>query len=276
MTGSLPRRPAVLIVDDSPGVLTAMERLLSPHLPVQVADSATAALRAITPDTALVLADIRMPGMDGLELARALHQGRPSLPVVLMTGVVEDGLRSRGRELGALDVLRKPLRPDTLLPALKDWLAPQYPDLDLTVAPGSVTSGPVRPVLGASTGRAAPADPGVAAQALLRPLALMPGVISAALFAEDGTLLGVHGGMGFQVGAYLRFLATTAQTLGTHVDAQADVRAAQLEFGDRVLVACFRPGELLAVLVRDTPAASGVKGWVRQRWADAAPRPAAH
>src|SRR6476469_8334254 len=140
MTGSQPRRPAVLIVDDSPGVLTAMEKLLSPHLPVQVADSATAALRAVTAETGLVLADIRMPGMDGLELARVLRQGHPALPVVLMTGVVEDGLRGRARELGALDVLRKPLRSEALLPALQEWMAGQHPELDLSVPMPSPTT----------------------------------------------------------------------------------------------------------------------------------------
>ena len=269
----MPPRPAVLIVDDSPGVLTAMEKLLSPHLTVQVADSATAALRAVTPDTGLVLADIRMPGMTGLELARALHQGRPGLPVVLMSGVVEDGLRGRAREHGALDVLRKPLRSETLLPALQEWLAPQHPDLDLTAPP-------LRPAPAVAAPRRQPhgvaLDPGVAAQALLRPLTLLPGVTSAALFSEDGLLLGVQGEVNIQVGMYLRFLATTTQTLGTHLDAQGSVRAVQLEFGDRVLVACFRPGELLAVLVRDTPAASSVKAWVRQRWADAPSRSLVH
>lgn len=267
----MPPRPAVLIVDDSPGVLTAMEKLLSPHLTVQVADSATAALRAVTPDTGLVLADIRMPGMTGLELARALHQGRPGLPVVLMSGVVEDGLRSRAREFGALDVLRKPLRSETLLPALQEWLSPQHPDLDLTAPPA-------RPAAAVAAPRPTPLaeDPGVAAHALLRPLGLLPGVISAALFSEDGLLLGVQGELNIQVGMYLRFLATTTQALGTHLDAQGSVRAAQLEFGDRVLVACFRPGERLAVLVRDTPAASSVKAWVRQRWADAPSRSLVH
>ena len=48
MTAHLPRRPSILIVDDSPGVLQTMEFLLSPHLPVRVADSGQAALAALT------------------------------------------------------------------------------------------------------------------------------------------------------------------------------------------------------------------------------------
>lgn len=288
MTASLPRRPVVLIVDDSPGVLRAMKGLLSEHLTVQVAENGSSALQALTPETDLVLSDIRMPGMDGLELMRVLRQGRPTLPVVLMTGVVEDGLRTRARDLGALDVLRKPLRAQTLLPSLQDWLSTRYPDIDLPTLPE--IPAPVRPggrpdaagAGGAVPGVAGPAglmptvhDPVQAAQALLRPLLLLPGVMSAGVFSPDGTLLSVQGDMTPQMGPYLRFLNTTAQTLGTHLDAQGEVRAAQLEFGDRVLVACFRPGEMLAVLVRDTPAASSVKGWVRQRWGSGPTAPVA-
>lgn len=282
MTAPAPRRPVVLIVDDSPGVLSAMRHLLAAHLTVQVAENGAAALQAITPETDLVLSDIRMPGMDGLELMRVLRQGRPQLPVVLMTGVVEDGLRTRARDLGALDVLRKPLRAETLFPSLQEWLAgpPGTAALDfpalgapetarpLAARPGPPGPGRAAPASGSAPGAftALPSDPRQAAQALLRPLCLLPGVMSAGLFAADGALLASEGEMTVQVGAYLRFLNTTAQTLGTHLDAQEGVRAAQLEFGDRVLVACFRPGEMLAVLARDTPAASSVKGWVRQRW----------
>ncbi|PNY80806.1 response regulator [Deinococcus koreensis] len=297
MTAPVPRRPVVLIVDDSPGVLSAMKHLLAAHLTVQVAENGAAALQAITPETDLVLSDIRMPGMDGLELMRVLQRGRPHLPVVLMTGVVEDGLRTRAQGLGALDVLRKPLRAETLFPSLQEWLAGQegaanlsFPDpgsaapgpapMGSALGPRSVTPGGGRlpspnmaspemtsPGMAASRAfTALPSDPRQAAQALLRPLVLLPGVMSTGLFTADGELLAAEGEMTVQMGAYLRFLNTTAQTLGTHLDAQDEVRAAQLEFGDRVLVACFRPGEMLAVLVSDTPAASSVKGWVRQRW----------
>lgn len=287
MTASEPRRPVVLIVDDSPGVLRAMKGLLSAYLTVQVAENGTSALQALTPETDLVLSDIRMPGMDGLELMRVLRQGRPTLPVVLMTGVVEDGLRTRARDLGALDVLRKPLRAQTLLPSIQDWLSGQYPGLDLPTLPeitapvrpggrlagsGSLVSGTQVPGVQAPSGLVPAAQGGVqAAQALLRPLLLLPGVMSAGLFTQGGTLLSAQGlsaqgDMTQQLGACLHALSTTAQTLGTQLDAQGQVRAVQLEFGDRVLVACFRPGETLAVLVRDTPAASSVKGWVRQRW----------
>ncbi|MFC6802408.1 response regulator [Deinococcus caeni] len=135
MTAHLPRRPSILIVDDSPGVRQTMEFLLAPHLPVRVADSGQAALAALTPDTALVLTDVRMPGMDGVELARRLRRTHPHLPVVFMTGVVEDDLRAEARELGVLDVLRKPLRPGVLFPALQEWLADSAPALGTPAVP---------------------------------------------------------------------------------------------------------------------------------------------
>ena len=122
MTAFSPRRASILIVDDSPGVLLAMDKLLSPHLPIQVAEGAQSALAAITDETALVITDVRMPGMDGIALTRLLKQYYPHLPVVFMTGIVEDNLRSEARQLGVLDVLRKPLKPGVLLPAIQEWL----------------------------------------------------------------------------------------------------------------------------------------------------------
>lgn len=146
MTAHTPQRPSILIVDDSPGVLQNMEFLLSPHLSVRVAESGAAALAAVTPDTSLVLTDVRMPGMNGVELARTLRRTHPHLPVVFMTGIVEDDLRAEARELGVLDVLRKPLRPGVLFPALQEWLTDaahvtHVPDLTVPQP-----SGPAQPV----------------------------------------------------------------------------------------------------------------------------------
>lgn len=130
------QRSSVLIVDDSPGVLMAMEKLLAPYMPVQVADGANTALEALSADTALVLTDVRMPGMDGLELARSLRASHPDLPVVFMTGIVEESLRNQAQELGVRDVLRKPLKPGVLIPALQAWLSDGLPNWD-TVAEAS-------------------------------------------------------------------------------------------------------------------------------------------
>lgn len=230
-----------------------MQQLLSPHLGVLLAENGQDALSALTPETALVLADIRMPGMDGLQLARTLRAQRPELPVVLMSGVVEDGLRIRARELGVLEVLRKPLRGPQLLSDLQEWLATEFGEPEAAPAP-----------------RAAPPaadDPQAEATAALRPVLQLPGVLGAGLYTAGGDALAVGGALGAGVGAYLRFLASTAQPLGQHLGAAGAgaPRTVQLEYEDRVLVVHPQGKQLLAALVRDAPGASAVKAWMRGR-----------
>jgi CheY-like chemotaxis protein len=250
----------VLIVDDSPGVLLSMHRLLSPHVSVQMASSARAALEVLTPDTALVLSDVQMPGMDGLELARQLREGHPQLAVVLMSGVVEDSLRRQARELGVLDVMRKPLRSEELLASLRGWLGGGLDDAPGTVAedgPDDLT--PSTPIL------QAPELTFQAAQACVGGINLLPGVLSSCVFGEQGELIAGSAQLPAQLGAYLGFLCNTSASLSAHLGGTLPMQAVQIEFGDRVLVVCpFGTGVLTAV-VHDTPAASGVKSWMRTR-----------
>lgn len=62
-----------------------------------------------------VLTDLKMPGMNGLELHQALRALRPALPVVLMTAYATDELISAGREQGVIATLSKPLDLNALL-----------------------------------------------------------------------------------------------------------------------------------------------------------------
>jgi DNA-binding response OmpR family regulator len=59
--------------------------------------------------------DVKMPGMDGLELLRRLRRDHPSLPVVLLTGHASVELGVEGMELGAFDYVLKPIDLDELL-----------------------------------------------------------------------------------------------------------------------------------------------------------------
>lgn len=277
MTAFSPRRAQVLVVDDSPGVLLAMKELLSPFLPVQVADGASTALQVLSPDTALVLADVRMPGMDGLELARTIKTSHPDLPVVLMTGIVEDGLRTQAQAIGVLDVLRKPLRAETLLPALQEWLPAQFP----AAAPEGVQQEAGSPAIRetASDTSATPGEPqptSLSAPAPRHPLAplltglgYLPGILMTAVYDSSGDLIESHPASSAQIGAYARYLSASTATLATHIHAEGQVRAVQVEFCDRVLVINPASSGYLVALVRDTSAASSVKAWLRTHLHDA-------
>jgi CheY-like chemotaxis protein len=103
----------VLIVDDEEALVRLGEEMTAAlgYEPVGFASSraALASFRA-TPDRfRVVLTDESMPEMTGSELARELHRIRPDMPIVLMSGYVTAALAQRAREVGALEVLSKPL-----------------------------------------------------------------------------------------------------------------------------------------------------------------------
>jgi PAS domain S-box-containing protein len=113
------RGALVLVVDDDPAVRQAMAGWLA-TLGYRVAEAADGRagldeLERLSPDALLV--DYAMPGLTGTEVARAAHQRRPDLPVVLATGYSSDA------SLGTLPTLRKPFRIEDLAEVLEKALA---------------------------------------------------------------------------------------------------------------------------------------------------------
>ncbi|GAA4752766.1 response regulator FixJ [Sphingomonas daechungensis] len=69
-------------------------------------------------DPGCILLDIRMPGMDGLQVQEALNEGGNALPVIIMTGHGDVPLSVRAMKAGAVDFIEKPFDKATLLTAL--------------------------------------------------------------------------------------------------------------------------------------------------------------
>lgn len=103
---------SVLVVDDDPATLIALPDMLRIRLrdvSVDAHGSALTALQAFRKTNyGIVLADLRMPEMDGLTLLRKIHQVRNHTPVVMMSGVTEWGLAKRASEAGAFAFVQKP------------------------------------------------------------------------------------------------------------------------------------------------------------------------
>jgi DNA-binding NtrC family response regulator len=101
----------VLIVDDDEAIrVAATEALMRSGREVRVADDATVALRMLdgwTPD--VVLCDVRMPGMDGLQLLELLDERVPSADVLMMTAYDDMPTVIRAMRAGAVEFLVKPL-----------------------------------------------------------------------------------------------------------------------------------------------------------------------
>ena len=66
-------------------------------------------------EAACLISDVRMPGMDGLELQRRVRAGYPGLPVILISAHFDDRIRRRALDEGAVDFLYKPFDGEELL-----------------------------------------------------------------------------------------------------------------------------------------------------------------
>jgi PAS domain S-box-containing protein len=115
----------VLVVDDEEFVLESAEQTLeSDGYEVRTALDAAAALRVVQKDEEtvdLVITDLRMPGMSGLELIRTLRSKYPALPIVAASGVA-DGRTEEALEAGAQTFLPKPFTAEKLGGALQEAL----------------------------------------------------------------------------------------------------------------------------------------------------------
>jgi len=73
----------------------------------------------VRPELIVILSDINMPGMDGLELLREVKERRPELPVMMVTAYGDDERRTRAARYGASEFVTKPVDFDTLKERLR-------------------------------------------------------------------------------------------------------------------------------------------------------------
>lgn len=107
----------VLVVDDDAVVVRSINRVLTEQgCQVRETLSGVEALEAMDhQDYDVVFTDIKMPGMDGLELASRMKKIHPDTPVVMITGFGTEGNEQRARDLGVAGFLRKPLSPEMII-----------------------------------------------------------------------------------------------------------------------------------------------------------------
>lgn len=112
----------VLIVDDELEFLELMQNRLDKRgFSVETAPAGEKALELVKAKAfdAMVL-DVKMPGMDGIEVLRRVKQMRPELPVLLLTGHASMEAAMTGVEIGAVDYLLKPVPINDLIMRLRD------------------------------------------------------------------------------------------------------------------------------------------------------------
>lgn len=121
----MPGSQIVHVIDDDADVRQSLSFLLgTAGLAVRVHESAVAFLRVLPEiDDGCIVTDVRMPGMDGIELQRRLKSEKSTLPVIVMTGHGDIGLAVEAMKAGAVDFIEKPFDDEVLLRAIKAALA---------------------------------------------------------------------------------------------------------------------------------------------------------
>ena len=114
---------SILVVDDEPDVVEmfrqrfrreARQGTYVMHFAVWGEQALQLLADGIEPTLIVILSDINMPGMDGLQLLGEIKQRRPDLPVMMVTAYGDDERRRRARELGACEFIAKPVDFDWL------------------------------------------------------------------------------------------------------------------------------------------------------------------
>ena len=121
----------VIVVDDDFQVREALESLLKSAEFRSVAFSSAEDLleSGFLAEASCVITDVRMPGMQGLELQRRIKREYPKLPVIMITGNRDEQTRQRGLSEGAAVLLYKPLDPNDLLGAVYSAMSDSEKDI---------------------------------------------------------------------------------------------------------------------------------------------------
>ncbi len=155
------RKPArLLLVDDDPGLLKLLGmRLVSEGYSVLTAESGPEALRTLSRDKVdLVVSDLRMDEMDGLQLFSEIQKVQPGMPVIILTahGSIPDAVAAT--QQGVFSFLTKPVDKDALYKAIDDALEQSAPTTDERWRQAIVTRSPLMERLLEQAGMVAQSD----------------------------------------------------------------------------------------------------------------------
>jgi UDP-3-O-acyl N-acetylglucosamine deacetylase len=130
--GTTESNQLVLVVDDEASIRRSLEGVLKDEgFPVVLAEDGESAIRLLmTTRPALVLLDIWMPGMDGLETLRKIKEIHPDLPVVMVSGHATISTAIAATRLGAVDFLEKPLDLSSTIQLVRRVISAKEPKED--------------------------------------------------------------------------------------------------------------------------------------------------
>lgn len=252
--------PNIFIVDDSISVRKALEiTLRNQSMDSSSAVSGEDALEALNSgqkDCDLMMVDVIMPGMSGIELCREIKTNprHAHLPIILMSGNVDDEVRQQAREAGADGVLRKPFRSEELIPmvesVLEEYREKQNDDVALAGEPA--TEG----------GEAAPAIAHGDLSALTEMLQRYedhPRVRDVVILDRQGHPIKQTGNvLPENIQMFARFFTNTAGVLGKQMLGE-DIEDVSIRYGAHEMVIHNLPAHFVVVLMGEDGAGRALK-----------------
>lgn len=120
----------ILIAEDDDIIRSLLVRALSDdgHKLTATADGAAAleALNEHNGEFDLLLSDVKMPKVDGIDLAFAAGRGHPNIPIMLMTGLADQRERANGLDAFVHDIIVKPFSIEQIKTAVREALLPRH------------------------------------------------------------------------------------------------------------------------------------------------------
>lgn len=115
----------VLICDDEEGIRESLKLILGDHCDLILTDSGEQCLQCLDNDKTigLLLLDIKMPKINGLEILKAVKEKRPELNVIIVTGYKSVETAAEASSLGAAGYVVKPFKSDEILATVRSNLA---------------------------------------------------------------------------------------------------------------------------------------------------------
>ena len=124
----------ILVVDDDKDILALVKRILEHEgNVVHCVESGEEALEQMTERSfSLMITDLNMPGLNGLELSRKGLEIAPQMPIIMNTGGISPKIIRQANEIGIAKILAKPFLPNELLQTIRDVMGKRSEWVSLT------------------------------------------------------------------------------------------------------------------------------------------------
>jgi DNA-binding NarL/FixJ family response regulator len=119
----VPTRPRVLLVDDHPGILKALGRVLSPSCDVVgvIADGREVADAAARLQPVVIVVDLNLPNVNGLDVCRQITENNPRAKVIVISAMADDDTRDEALAAGASGFFQKSASDELIVAIRQVW-----------------------------------------------------------------------------------------------------------------------------------------------------------